>query len=121
MMLSQRGVMLWRLLTREIDVSQMAEIRPAALVLQAKAGPVLEGVDTPHDEFSLSVGEHKGWMVFRRVSPQESTFQLLKLLHPCDPNPYPQVSSLGALWSRQAALEAHQCISAYQAAVGLTA
>ena len=96
------------------------KIKPEALVWQATHGPVLEGVDIEIDEFSLSAGQEKGWLVFQRVSSCPSTFQLLKLLPPCAPNPYPQVSVRGVLWSRQAALEAHQDICAYQAAIGLT-
>ena len=97
-----------------------AVIRPEALVLQATNGPVLEGLDIEHDEFSLSVGQGKGWLIFQRVNSSPSSFQLLKLLPPYAPHPYPQVSLRGVLWSRRAALEAHQGICAYQAAIGLT-
>lgn len=102
-------------------IQKATEIRPEALVLNARNGPVFEGVDILGDEFALSAGDGKGWLVFQRVSPGRATFQLLKLLRPCDPNPYPQVSSPGVLWSRQAVLEASQCIASYQAGVGLTA
>ena len=40
----------------EQNTQTSTEIRPQALVLTAKADPVFEGVDTAHDEFSLSAG-----------------------------------------------------------------
>src|SRR5690625_536133 len=98
---------------------EMVKLKLEALVFGSAEGPVLEGVCLTHDEFSISVGEGKGWLVFRRVNQCQASYQLLKLLLPHDPNPYPKVSLQRVLWTRQAALEAHQCISAYQAGAGL--
>lgn len=109
---------LWR---KDMQQSHdVVEVRADALVMSAVNGPVLEGVETVHDKFGLAAGEGKGWLVFSRVTPGQAVFQLQELLSPHEPNPFPRASLLGVLWSRRAALEAHQCIASYQAAVGLT-
>lgn len=66
------------------------------------------------DEFATPVyvyTELIGYLIFKRITLD--TFQLVKLHSADSQSPYPIVPLTGVLYSRQAALEAHQSLSSY--------
>lgn len=66
------------------------------------------------DRFWLPLSPAVGWAKFERLEPTKGSFQLCEVRPAHDPVPRPIVSSLGVLWRRQAAIEAHRSISSYQ-------
>lgn len=75
----------------------------------------IEDIDTEHDEFYVPVGDYThpiGYLKFKQIA-KEGCFELSSLENLDYPNPHPQFSLSGVLYSRQAALEAHQSLSAY--------
>lgn len=70
-------------------------------------------------EFFVPVGDYTqpiGYLKFKNIS-KKGCFELSSLESLDHPNPYPQFSLSGVLYSRWAALEAHHAISAYQQAI----
>lgn len=75
----------------------------------------IEDMDVDHDEFYVPVGDYThpiGYLKFKQIA-KEGCFELSSLENLDYPNPHPQFSLSGVLYSRQAALEAHQSLSAY--------
>ena len=75
----------------------------------------IEDIDTDYDEFYVPVGDYNqpiGYLKFKQIA-KEGCFELSSLENLDYPNPHPQFSLSGVLYSRQAALEAHQSLSAY--------
>lgn len=84
---------------------------------------------TELEEFCIAIGskekgtEPVGYMRWRRTgfeticSMKKGIFRLTEVLQANSPVPCPILSLSGVLWTRQAALEAHQSISSYQAAI----
>ncbi len=71
------------------------------------------------DEFYVPVGDYTkpiGYLKFKQISTA-GCFELSELVSLDYPNPNPQFSLSGVLYSRKKALEAHQLICAYQQAV----
>ena len=71
--------------------------------------------------FVLPLGPDIGLGVFERIDAEHDVsprkYVLRRVLSAPAPAPYPTVASLGVLWTRRAALEAHQSIVSYQAGV----
>lgn len=79
----------------------------------------LEHIDTDVVEFYVPVGDFNkpiGYLKFKNIS-KKYCFELSSLENLDHPNPHPQFSLSGVLYSRQAALEANHAISAYQQAI----
>lgn len=75
----------------------------------------IENLDCSDSEFYVPVGDHTqpiGYLKFKHIA-KEGCFELSSLENLDCPNPHPQFSLSGVLYSRQAALEAHQSLSAY--------
>lgn len=75
----------------------------------------IENIDTDHNEFYVPVGDFTqpiGYLKFKQIA-KEGCFELSSLESQDCPNPHPQFSLSGVLYSRQAALGAHQSLSAY--------
>lgn len=75
----------------------------------------IENIDVDHNEFYVPVGDYThpiGYLKFKQIA-KEGCFELSSLENLDCPNPHPQFSLSGVLYSRQAALEAHQSLSAY--------
>lgn len=76
----------------------------------------LEHIKVDVLEFFVPVGDFQkpiGYLKFKNAA-KKHCFELSSLESLDYPNPYPQFSLTGVLYSRQAALEAHSVISAYQ-------
>ena len=72
------------------------------------------------DEFYVPMGDYTkpiGYLKFKQIS-KKYCFELSELVSLDYPNPNPQFSLSGVLYSRQKAIEAHQSICAYQQGVG---
>ena len=79
----------------------------------------LEHIKEDVPEFFVPVGNFTqpiGYLKFKNIA-KKGCFELSSLESLDHPNPYPQFSLSGVLYSRQAALEAHHAISAYQQAI----
>ena len=89
---------------------------PVTAAIGLKQGFFLEVPDRKED-FWLFMGDLVGWMRFSmcRYGLNSERFEAVEVLPPRSPVPYPVVVIKGVLWSRKAALEAEQCISAYLA------
>lgn len=75
----------------------------------------LEDFSFDGDEFFVPVGNRKqpiGYLRFK-LTEKAKCFELQSLENLDYPNPNPQLSLSGVAYSRQAALEAHQALSAY--------
>ena len=106
-----------------------SEIKPTAMVLlPGRRFPLstemcLE-IKADIDEFYIAIGcvDSKasviGYMKFSATSTSKGslrTFALSEVLPADSPVPSPVISLSGVLWTRQAALEAHQAISVFRA------
>lgn len=81
----------------------------------------LENFPCEGDEFYVPVGDYTkpiGYLKFKQIS-KKYCFELSELVSLDCPNPNPQFSLSGVLYSRQKAIEAHQVICAYQQEAGL--
>lgn len=77
------------------------------------------------DEFFVPVGNYTqpiGYLKFKRMAKEVKSgcFELTALVSLDYPNPNPQVSLTGVLYSRQAALEAQKLFDSFDRMVGLT-
>lgn len=75
----------------------------------------IENIEVDHNEFYVPVGDYNhpiGYLKFKKIA-KEGCFELSSLESLDCPNPHPQFSLSGVLYSRQAALEAHQSLSVY--------
>ncbi|OTU28503.1 hypothetical protein CAT59_08095 [Acinetobacter pittii] len=78
-----------------------------------------EDIPLECDEFYVPVGNYTkliGFLKFKKIA-RKGCFELSELVSLDYPNPNPQFSLSGVLYSRQKAIEAHQSICAYQQAV----
>ncbi|WP_180182834.1 hypothetical protein [Acinetobacter sp. YH01020] len=76
----------------------------------------LEHIKEDVPEFFVPVGDYTkpmGYLKFKNIA-KKGCFELSSLENLDHPNPHPQFSLTGVLYSRQAALEAHHAISSYQ-------
>ena len=76
----------------------------------------LEHIKEDVPEFFVPVGDYTqpiGYLRFKNIA-KKGCFELSSLESLDYPNPHPQFSLTGVLYSRRAALEAHRVISAYQ-------
>lgn len=79
----------------------------------------LEHIKEDVPEFFVPVGDYNkpiGYLKFKNIA-KKGCFELSSLESLDYPNPHPQFSLTGVLYSRQAALEANHVISAYQQAI----
>ncbi len=75
----------------------------------------IENLDCDYNELYVPVGDYTkpiGYLKFKQIA-KKGCFELSSLENLDYPNPHPQFSLSGVLYSRQAALEAHQSLSAY--------
>ncbi|WP_081402748.1 hypothetical protein [Acinetobacter sp. neg1] len=80
----------------------------------------IENIDLDCNEFYVPVGDYTqpiGFLKFKQIA-KKGCFELSELVSLDCPNPNPQFSLSGVLYSRQKAIEAHQSICAYQQAAG---
>lgn len=80
-----------------------------------------ENIAFDGDEFYVPIGNYTqpiGYMKFKQTA-KKGCFELSELVSLNYPNPNPQFSLSGVLYSRQKAIEAHQSICAYQQAASL--
>lgn len=78
-----------------------------------------ENISFNGDEFYVPIGDYTkpiGFLKFKQIA-KAGCFELSELVSLDCPNPNPQFSLSGVLYSRQKAIEAHQSICAYQQAV----
>lgn len=76
----------------------------------------LEHIKEDVPEFFVPVGDYTqpiGYLRFKNIA-KKGCFELNSLESLDHPNPHPQFSLTGVLYSRRAALQAHLVISAYQ-------
>lgn len=76
----------------------------------------LEHIKEDVPEFFVPIGDHTkpiGYLRFKNIA-KKGCFELSSLENLDCPNPHPQFSLTGVLYSRLAALEAHHVISVYQ-------
>lgn len=81
----------------------------------------LEHLQIDDPEFFVPVGNYEkpiGYLKFKNIA-KKGCFELSELVSVNYPNPNPQFSLSGVLYSRKKAIEAHQAICAYQQAVSL--
>lgn len=82
---------------------------PKSIVINPPRKGVYVDVKTEHDTFLVDIGNQ--YLEFSRIV--QDTFQLVQS-HSVDYlSPHPVVSWSGVLWTRQAALECHQSLTAY--------
>lgn len=91
---------------------------PFDAILFANGHVVIES-STKVSEFWVELGPQVGWGRFERLAGSltnrgEAPFVLREVRPAREIAPSPVVSSLGVLWRRQAAIEAHQRIEAYR-------
>lgn len=84
-----------------------------SIVINPSRKGVYVELKTNHDTFFVDVGNL--YLEFSRTC--QDTFQLIKSHSADSLNLHPVISWSGVLWTRQAALEAHHAISAYQQAI----
>lgn len=80
-----------------------------------------ENIPLGCEEFYVPVGDYTkpiGYLKFKQITT-EGCFELSELVSLDCPNPNPQFSLSGVLYSRRKAIEAHQSICAYRQAVSL--
>lgn len=78
-----------------------------------------ENIDLDCNEFYVPVGDYTqpiGFLKFKQIA-KKGCFELSSLESLDCHNPYPQFSLSGVLYSRQAALEAHQSLTVYSQGV----
>lgn len=75
----------------------------------------IENLECSEDVFYVPVGDYTqpiGYLKFKQIA-KKGCFELSSLENLDCPNPHPQFSLSGVLYSRQAALEASQSLSVY--------
>lgn len=75
-----------------------------------------ENINFDVSEFFVPVGNYTkpiGYLKFKQIS-KKGCFELSELVSLDYPNPHPQLSLSGVLYSRRRAIAAHQSICAYQ-------
>lgn len=95
----------------------MSDIHVESMVFHKNA-VVIESPSLALDstEFWIEITPNLGFLKFEQVKESQGVYQSTELLLGSSPAPSPLVSLPHVLWHRQAALEAHQDICAYQAA-----
>ena len=94
--------------TAVVGCKEAIEMIESVLINPPKKGVYVD-IKTAHDTIWLDVGNL--YLEFSRIT--QDTFQLVQS-HSVDyPVQHPVVSWSGVLWTRQAALEAHQSLIAY--------
>ncbi len=119
--LSNTVTAVWGLLSYFVEVSMKIQ---TMVLMTDRLHPLstqiyLEHIEEDVAEFFVPIGDYTkpiGYLKFKQIA-KKGCFELSSLESLDYPNPHPQFSLSGVLYSRQAALEANRAISAYQQAI----